>query len=322
MSYICTLCKKDFDRHQNYINHINRKNPCVKKLDCDRCHKSFSRIDSYKRHVSESKCLIKPMPPVKSTISDKSSIPLEKSDKLPSIYNMNNNHIEIKELRKIMEDQEQSEDHEKIIKLYRLVYNDENKILYRYQERSDDSDMADHPYHILMHKNKWESKRLSKNILTDILRYLFHAIEAKVLKDDPMGTSKLYNDLVSLRQDKRINIIIKTHRSTLENLIPIKNINPKEVKQIKKEMSIMYSPESKKNCVIEESIRTSPDMPKIDLLEDLSPYNSDDETFYQKSMNIFKTENKLLCTDGSIIENIKYESESDDEFESDDDIWE
>lgn len=316
MSYICKLCQRKFDRYRNYENHKNKKNPCVKKLDCDKCKKSFSRIDSYKRHINDSNCTDES---VVSDISD-TTLKTDKGSKvdevnLSPIYNLNNTHIEIKDIRKIITDHinptepitpENSKD--VIVDLYKLVYSyEKNHVIYRTSEKN----------RLQFYTDEWKSKKLSKNLLIDILRYMFHTLEAKILKEDLMGTSKVYNDLVTMRQDAVIKHILKNNRSELEDLIPIKNLS-NLIKNTKSEKTnnILYSPESKKNCIIEESFRAEErDKYSFDLFKNISPYNSDDEDFYKKSMAVFKNENKLLCPDGSIIDNVYIANELDDEFE-------
>lgn len=76
MKYECSICKKVFDRKNNYVRHLHRKNKCLKitqknnqnsskngKLylsinECKYCHRIFTRKYSLKKHLN-GRCKLK-----------------------------------------------------------------------------------------------------------------------------------------------------------------------------------------------------------------------------------------------------------------------
>lgn len=51
--FTCDRCRKDFQRHFHFAQHLARKTPCKMpdhKHDCDVCHKSFGHESSLSRH--------------------------------------------------------------------------------------------------------------------------------------------------------------------------------------------------------------------------------------------------------------------------------
>jgi hypothetical protein len=59
MIYTCKTCKKTFDQKSNYINHLNRKNPCsietkmsfdLKIFNCEKCGERFTALSNLSRH--------------------------------------------------------------------------------------------------------------------------------------------------------------------------------------------------------------------------------------------------------------------------------
>jgi uncharacterized Zn-finger protein len=62
VEYICDKCKKIFDHKSHYIEHINRKRPCViqendkdKYHFCDFCDKRYNRKDNLTAHLKKCK---------------------------------------------------------------------------------------------------------------------------------------------------------------------------------------------------------------------------------------------------------------------------
>jgi len=336
--YTCKLCHREFNRWYDSVRHNRRKNPCIKNLKCNKCDIIFSRIDALKRHINNSECLnfdieeitdivkideiatIDKFEKTNKLSKENNKLPKENVIKLNPIYNLSHAHIKINEIKKAISSVDKSPilflndkpyielNIDIVLNLHKLVFNNENnKVLFKNKDI------------LYMYDGSWNESRMTKSVLTDILRYIFHAAESRILKDDPVGDSKIYNDLTMLRTENNINTMIKNHRSEIKNLIPTttkvytsKSDKNKKSDKKKKSNNILYSPESKKNCIIEkmhskkEKNESDEWSEKDDMFEDLgvSPYNSDDEDFYQKSMYLFKNENKLLNVDGSISEYI------------------
>jgi hypothetical protein len=62
MFYTCEICKKVFDQKSNYLNHLNRKNPCSleskiksenKIFECDQCGEKFTALSNLCRHKKQ-----------------------------------------------------------------------------------------------------------------------------------------------------------------------------------------------------------------------------------------------------------------------------
>lgn len=51
---VCDLCSKEFNREKQYINHLNRKTPCVYK--CSDCNTIFSRKRTLDYHINNNVC--------------------------------------------------------------------------------------------------------------------------------------------------------------------------------------------------------------------------------------------------------------------------
>lgn len=52
MTYTCDMCNKTFKSIYHYNRHINRTNPCIKKIPCKICGKTFPNNSRLKRHLN------------------------------------------------------------------------------------------------------------------------------------------------------------------------------------------------------------------------------------------------------------------------------
>lgn len=57
----CTKCNNKFSSKQAYQRHINRKNPCNKKIQCEKCGKTFNRKPDLERHINDRKTPCEPI---------------------------------------------------------------------------------------------------------------------------------------------------------------------------------------------------------------------------------------------------------------------
>ncbi len=55
--YGCVTCKKTFERHCNYLQHINKEFPC--DLICKKCCVKFKNDKAFSRHIKQKKCITK-----------------------------------------------------------------------------------------------------------------------------------------------------------------------------------------------------------------------------------------------------------------------
>ena len=57
--YTCEKCNKEFNQKSNYLNHINRKKPCISNENniiiykCEKCNKEFNHKTSYLYHINK-----------------------------------------------------------------------------------------------------------------------------------------------------------------------------------------------------------------------------------------------------------------------------
>ena len=58
VEYICDRCKKTFTKKSNYLSHLNRKNPCQKKIVVPQDNKA-GELDELKETVNEMRTLIR-----------------------------------------------------------------------------------------------------------------------------------------------------------------------------------------------------------------------------------------------------------------------
>lgn len=301
---------------------------------CSKCDLKFNIKSSHMRH--ERKCVVlltKGLPPSSSKdkfeedgyhvihdfeeseesncrISNEPSVIAStvESISLKPIHNIRKDYIEIKNIKDIMNKEGVS----MILTLANLFYGNvnikENHVIYAIDNRCYMYDGA-----------RWNKRRTSNKFLVEFMNYIFHAAESIILKVDVMGDSNIYNELVKRRNPTYLKYYAKDYRCEFINLLTgfkfSKVAHDKWISSQPKKTSIGSSTKQMNDAKKMNDTKKTDDteyksFSPINL--NISPYNSDDDEYYNKSMQIFKEQNKLLCLDGTIIDIPKnYQTDND-----------
>jgi len=275
----------------------------VASYKCKNCNSTFDRKFSRDRH--ETGCMVLRKNTINafeedndehiespdnrsSNTSKEAKNDVKKDPIICPIYNIKRDHVSMKDIKNITQDDDM------ILKLAKVFYGNadikENHVIYAEDGRC-----------YMYDGSKWNRRRVSQKSLIEFMNYVFHATESIILKVDVMGESDIYNNLVKKRDPNVLKTYAKDHRSELENLLT----------------SFKFAKKTHQNWLESSKVSSKSNLPKIDPIDhiishvyeapkfklitlDVSPYNSDDDSYYQESMKMYKEQNKILQPDGTV----------------------